>query len=639
MTEALIMSLFIPCLSIGQSNPGNLGTANLKMWLKANDAAKLISAANLVSSWSTTFPTATPLNYTQSINANKPTYSANNINFNPSLTSSGSAYLLSSAIPLASTSSNFTILSVNYATSHGTVFIQPWATLGGSNPVFYSDAAVAFSNSQSIAGAAVSMNVPTITGATRTVGATNTTMTNYMNSLQSSSNSTLALPALDALGSSCIIGRWQNGALTTPLTGGLAELIIYDRVLNANELSRANSYLAIKYGITLGTATSPVTYQNSAGTTSLTGIVWTASTTYQHNVAGIGRDDNSGLNQKQSKSNTSAIITMALLPAGAAAVIPTANASNTNTFSTDLSFLTWGDNGLATAGVVTDLPATIVQKSGRIWKTQLTGTGMSGQNIRVKIDMTAFGNVTFGTFANYRLLLDADGIFASGATILSPVTGSVAGRTVEFDVPISSYANYYMTIGTTNLASPLPIELTAFSANCNDATVKIDWSTASEFNNLQFDISRSNDAFTWETVSIVKSKGNSNMETNYSISDVRPLKGISYYRLQQTDIDGTTKYFDPVSVSCPSVFSENAVSIFPNPANENFSVSIRNIPSTGYILIELLDMTGRKIFSKSLVASDENTITIDSADIPAGSYLVRVIINDEIWGNQRIVLR
>ena len=103
-------------------------------------------------------------------------------------------------------------------------------------------------------------------------------------------------------------------------------------------------YLALKYGITL---IQPTSYVNSSGTT-----IWDATTngTYHNNIAGIGRDDGSALNQKQSRSVNSGLVTIGL------GAIATANIANTNTFATDKTFLTWGNDTGATTLTSTGAP-------------------------------------------------------------------------------------------------------------------------------------------------------------------------------------------------------------------------------------------------------------------------------------------
>lgn len=107
------------------------------------------------------------------------------------------------------------------------------------------------------------------------------------------------------------------------LKGWVPEIIAYKRVLNGQELLQVASYLAIKYGITL---TEPgASYLNSFGQPVWDGNSYAA---FHNNIAGIARDDSSGLIQKKAgSSNHSGQLT-----------ISTNNELNNN------SFLLWGDN-------------------------------------------------------------------------------------------------------------------------------------------------------------------------------------------------------------------------------------------------------------------------------------------------------
>lgn len=95
----------------------------------------------------------------------------------------------------------------------------------------------------------------------------------------------------------------------------------------------------------------------------------TDATTYDNDIAGIGRDDDSELNQKQSKLvNSDAIVAMGLRE------IATDNASNPNTFAADLRFMTWGNNGGAATWTNTGAPAhSGCRIVSRIWSVQETG--------------------------------------------------------------------------------------------------------------------------------------------------------------------------------------------------------------------------------------------------------------------------
>lgn len=155
--------------------------------------------------------------------------------------------------------------------------------------------------------------------------------------------------------------------------GKIAEMIIFADVPASLEQQKVQSYLAIKYGITLDTS------DNDAGVTEgdyiasdQTTKYWdfTANAGYHNDVAGIGRDDTQVLNNKQSKSaNSDRIVTIGL------GQISVTNAANGNVFSADKNFLVWGNDNTtlgatSTAGILcaTDL------RLDRNWKIVETGS-------------------------------------------------------------------------------------------------------------------------------------------------------------------------------------------------------------------------------------------------------------------------
>lgn len=111
-----------------------------------------------------------------------------------------------------------------------------------------------------------------------------------------------------------------------PFTGLLPEIIVYNRVLNTQELLQVSSYLALKYGITL--SEPDATYLDSRAQKIWDGAIYS---NYHHNIAGIGRDDSSGLTQKiASSSNQPGLLTIA-----------------TQDVLTNGTFCIWGDNDLS----------------------------------------------------------------------------------------------------------------------------------------------------------------------------------------------------------------------------------------------------------------------------------------------------
>ncbi len=120
--------------------------------------------------------------------------------------------------------------------------------------------------------------------------------------------------------------------------GSIAEVIIYDADIDDGDANIIQSYLALKYGLTLKYGLSPAgagDYISSSGT-----VIWDASTVqnYINGIGAIGRDDASGLDQRQGQSSS---------PGSVLAIglgdIELTNDDNTNSFSSDESFMIWGN--------------------------------------------------------------------------------------------------------------------------------------------------------------------------------------------------------------------------------------------------------------------------------------------------------
>ncbi|UQD57286.1 LamG-like jellyroll fold domain-containing protein [Flavobacterium sp. K5-23] len=202
------------------------------------------------------------------------------------------------------------------------------------------------------------------------------------------------------------IGKNINSGTTYGnLNGRVAELISYaSRVLPENR-PKIETYLAIKYGITLGLNGTSTNYIDSGGK-----IIWEsgANTGYNFNIAGIGKDIGSDLNQKQSKSsNDPNAVTIGL------GVIATTNNANINEFKKDRDFLVWGsDNGtFIEAGsntiIISTGLTTVTTRINKKWKIVETKTDVDVdvENVFVGIPVTAFSTFTKDVNEEYALIV------------------------------------------------------------------------------------------------------------------------------------------------------------------------------------------------------------------------------------------
>ncbi len=236
--------------------------------------------------------------------------------------------------------------------------------------------------------------------------------------------------------------------------GNISEIIMYSTNLTATQTLQVNSYLAIKYGITID-QTSAQKYLASDGTTNY----WNGTTNsgYKNNIAGIARDDNSALNQKQSKSvNVGLQIVI-----GNGNTIAADNVSNANNFSADKSALVWGDNAGSVAAWKTTGAPTGRQIIARTWKVQETGTIGS-----VKVQIADNGGINGLPVekSTVYLLVDADGNFAVGT---SEVIMTLIGTNWEANVNLTT--GQFFTFATELPVGIIVFGLGSTSTRCQGA--------------------------------------------------------------------------------------------------------------------------------------------------------------------------
>ncbi len=95
----------------------------------------------------------------------------------------------------------------------------------------------------------------------------------------------------------------------------------------------------------------------------------------------------------------------------------------------------------------------------------------------------------------------------------------------------------------------LPIELVSFTAFHVNNAIELQWITASESDNDYFTLERSEDGVSFEIISHEQGAGTTDEMQHYSYTDYAEVAGVYYYRLKQTDYDGTTTYSEVISVT------------------------------------------------------------------------------------------
>ncbi len=173
----------------------------------------------------------------------------------------------------------------------------------------------------------------------------------------------------------------------------------------------------------------------------------------------------------------------------------------------------------------------------------------------------------------------------------------------------------------------LPVTLLSFKASMVKGNALLTWKTATEINNKGFEIERSSDGQAFTTVSFVNGSGTTNIQQGYQYIDNDVPAEITYYRIKQIDLDGSSIYSNIVAVS-KGPGDVNAISATQNPFHSQFSLAFKGT-LTGNAYINVFDIAGRKVYTSS--QNVQSTLPVNIGNLSSGVYMVSVLWNNKIY--------
>ncbi|WP_207511877.1 Ig-like domain-containing protein [Longitalea luteola] len=212
------------------------------------------------------------------------------------------------------------------------------------------------------------------------------------------------------------------------------------------------------------------------------------------------------------------------------------------------------------------------------------------------------------------------------------------GNTTSFTYKVcdNGYGRLCSENATVKLIFPdEPISLNDFAGLYNDGgQVLLKWATGYEFNSNRFEIERSIDGRKWQTAGTVKAQGRSTERNIYSFYDEvgknTALKKDLYYRLKQYDNMGKVATSRLLVVRVLNTPAVKMVSVTPNPAKNDISVTTQ-LNESSYVALKILNANGAIVMNKTSKADAgaHNFIMEGSSNLQPGAYTLDVTVNSK----------
>lgn len=190
----------------------------------------------------------------------------------------------------------------------------------------------------------------------------------------------------------------------------------------------------------------------------------------------------------------------------------------------------------------------------------------------------------------------------------------------------------------------VPVELISFTAESNTKEVLLKWETATEVNNLGFEIERKFNSAEgqseWITIGFKEGMGTTTEPQSYIFIDEYPVNGLEYYRLKQIDFNGQFKYSEVLEVNFTNVDKYFLEQNYPNPFNPGTKISF-SIPSSDFVSLKVYDVIGKEVATLvDDVKSEGNyNVEFDASSLPSGIYFYKIRAGHFVETKKMVLLK
>jgi len=169
----------------------------------------------------------------------------------------------------------------------------------------------------------------------------------------------------------------------------------------------------------------------------------------------------------------------------------------------------------------------------------------------------------------------------------------------------------------------LPLQISSFTGTVANCAGIIDWTTESETNISHFELEKSVDGSTFNTIQTLLPKGNATEGASYSYTD-RALRDINLYRLKSVDVDGTVAYGKIIHLEKECGVEAGDFNIYPNPVfNDELKIQIESNHNNPDAILVISDVLGRIISThNTTIIEGSNIIELNVSHLSAATYFV-----------------
>jgi len=243
----------------------------------------------------------------------------------------------------------------------------------------------------------------------------------------------------------------------------------------------------------------------------------------------------------------------------------------------------------------------------------------------LKIPSAGLRNVANGTLGSLGTLArywtaDANASGQAHVVSISNVTATT--------LPVSRGGG--ISVRCVRIQRMLPVELMDFSGAYQQGKVQMQWNIASQTNNRHYTIRKSENANDFLTLATIQNIDDA--EKVYHYTDYNPFAGYNYYKLFQTDLDGTTKELKTIAVYAG--LNTEYLQIYKN-AEGNLSIKL-NHPISKSAELKLLTVEGRVIHQQQISIA-EKVAVLSKNSISSGIYIIQVVFDNNETVSKKII--